>query len=115
MARLALSLLGPWHVTLDGRPVTGFESNKVRALLAFLAVEAAHPHQRDVLASLLWPDVPDSTARNNLRQALANLRQAIGDRAARPPFLEISRETVQFNVTSDHWLDGAAFMALLAG
>ena len=86
MAHLSLSLFGPWHVTLDGQPVTGFESAKVRALLAYLAVEADRPHHRDALAGLLWPEVPDSTARNNLRQALANLRQAIGDRTAEPPF-----------------------------
>ena len=33
MARLSLSLLGPLQATLDGEPVTGFESAKVRALL----------------------------------------------------------------------------------
>ena len=114
MARLSLSLLGPWHVTLDGQPVTGFESSKVRALLAYLAIEADRPHHRDALAGLLWPEAPDSTARNNLRQALANLRQAIGDRTAEPSFLEISRETVQFNRTSDHELDVAAFTTLLS-
>ncbi len=39
MARLALSLLGPLHATLDDHPVTGFATDKVRALLAYLAVE----------------------------------------------------------------------------
>jgi DNA-binding SARP family transcriptional activator len=43
MARLSLSLLGPFEVTLDGVPVTAFDSNKVRALLAYLAVEADGP------------------------------------------------------------------------
>lgn len=40
MARLALSFLGPFEATLDEVPVTEFDSNKVRALLAYLAVEA---------------------------------------------------------------------------
>ena len=31
MAQLSLSLLGPFHATLDGEPIAGFESNKVRA------------------------------------------------------------------------------------
>jgi DNA-binding SARP family transcriptional activator len=35
--QLAISLIGPFQVTLDGQPVTAFESNKVRALLATLA------------------------------------------------------------------------------
>ena len=39
MARLSLSLLGPFQVTLDGDPIIAFESDKVRALLAYLAGE----------------------------------------------------------------------------
>jgi DNA-binding SARP family transcriptional activator/predicted ATPase len=91
--------------------VTGFESDKVRALCAYLAVEAQRPHRRDSLAGLLWPDWSDRAARSNLRNALANLRTAIGDRRAAPPFLLITRETIQFNTASDHWLDVAAFSA----
>jgi DNA-binding SARP family transcriptional activator len=52
MSRLTLSLLGPPEFTLNGSPVTGFESNKVRALLAYLAVEADCPHHRLALAGL---------------------------------------------------------------
>ena len=39
VARLSVRLLGPFKVALGGQPVTGFESDKVRALLAFLGVE----------------------------------------------------------------------------
>jgi DNA-binding SARP family transcriptional activator/predicted ATPase len=113
MAHLSLSLLGPFQVTRAGEPVTGFEADKVRALLAYLVVEADRPHRRDSLVGLLWPDWPDRTARTNLRNALANLRKAIGDRNATPPFLLISRETIQFNTSSDTWVDVAAFTNLL--
>ena len=113
MARLDLSLLGPLDVSLAGEPVTAFVSNKVRALLAYLAVEADRPHRRDTLAALLWPDWPDRSARTNLRNALANLRHCVQDRAANPPHLIASRETIQFNADSDHWLDVAAFRALV--
>ncbi|MCL4562735.1 MAG: tetratricopeptide repeat protein [Chloroflexi bacterium] len=113
MACLSLFLMGQMAVTLDGQPVTGFESGKVRALLAYLAIETDRTHSRETLANLLWPDQPEQAARNNLRQALANLRQAVGDHKAHPPFLEITRETVQFNQSSDHWIDAAAFSKLL--
>jgi DNA-binding SARP family transcriptional activator/predicted ATPase len=112
MARLALALLGPVAVTLDREPVTGFESDKVRALLAYLAVKADRPHRREVLAGLLWPEWPDQAARANLRNTLANLRQAIGDGHAHPPFLLITRETIQFNRASDYALDLAGLAAL---
>ena len=120
MSHLAISLLGSFHVTLDGNPVT-LKSDKARALLAYLAVRshthANAPCQREVLAGLLWPDQPDKSARHNLRQALNQLRNAIADRdtnrAAGTPFLRVMRGTIQFNPESDYWLDVAAFNELV--
>jgi predicted ATPase/DNA-binding SARP family transcriptional activator len=109
MSRLAIFLLGPFHVTLDGRAVTDFEYDTVRALLAFLALESDRPHRREALAGLLWPQVSDRVARNNFRNALFTLRRAIGDATAQIPFLDITRDTVQFNPQSDHTLDVRAF------
>jgi DNA-binding SARP family transcriptional activator len=105
MAHLSIHSLGPFHVTLDGDPVTGFESNKVRALLIYLAVESNRPHSRETLAGFLWPDQPEQSARHNLRQALSNLRQIIHDDGAEQPFLQIDRRAVRFNPDSDHLLD----------
>jgi DNA-binding SARP family transcriptional activator len=107
LPRLTLSFLGCFHVCLDDRPVTCFKSNKVRALLAYLAVEADRPHRREALAGLLWPDRTDRDALSNLRYALASLRRTIGDHAATPPFLLITPQTIQFNPASDYWLDVA--------
>jgi len=119
VAHLSLSLLGPFQATLDGKRITAFESDKVRALLAYLAVEADRPHSRDKLAGLLWPERPDRDARKNLRYALSNLRQAIGDREATKdrsdatPFLHVTRQTIQFNTAGDAWVDVTAFANLL--
>lgn len=117
MALLSLLTLGAFTVTLDGVPVAGFEYNKVRALLVYLAVEADRSHHREVLAELLWPERPADTARANLRKTLSTLRQAIHDTApadgAAPPFLLTDRETVQFNTASPFTLDLAAFTNLL--
>ena len=107
LPRLTLSFLGCFHVSLDDRPVTDFKSNKARALLAYLAVEADRPHRREALAGLLWPDWPDRNALSNLRYALASLRRTLGDHTAEPPFLLITPHTIQFNPASDHWLDVA--------
>jgi predicted ATPase/DNA-binding SARP family transcriptional activator len=113
MERLSVALFGPPQVMRAGRPLAGFESNKVWALLAYLLVEADRPHQRDALAGLLWPNQPDPVARHNLRQALANLRQVIGDAQAAPPFLLITRATIQFNTASTYDLDVSTLTAAL--
>jgi len=97
MPRLSISLFGSLRVNLDGEPVTGFESDKVRALLSYLAVETEAPQRRERLAGLLWPDQPEQSARANLSHVLANLRTVIADRTATPPFLHITRQTIQFN------------------
>ena len=113
MSSLAISLLGSFQVTLAGKTVFGFHSKKVQALLAYLAVEKNRPHQRESLAGLLWPDYSESAARTNLRSALANLRQIIGDHAASPPFLQITRQTIQFDGGSSCQLDVDTFTTLL--
>jgi DNA-binding SARP family transcriptional activator len=79
---VSLALLDTFHATLDGKSITGFESNTVRALLVYLAVEADRPHSRDELIGLLWPDQPDATTRANLRNALSNLRQVDDNRTS---------------------------------
>ncbi|MFL7794601.1 MAG: winged helix-turn-helix domain-containing protein, partial [Anaerolineae bacterium] len=89
------------RVTCDGEPLTDFATDKARALLAYLAVESDQPHRRDALAGLLWPDQPQGKARQNLRQALSDLRKVIGD-CDDAPFLLVSREAVQFNANCDH-------------
>lgn len=116
MPHLSLSLLGPWQVTLDGEPVN-FKYDKARALLVYLSVEADRPHRRETLMAMFWPELPEAAARNNLRQALLNLREAIGDRATSAtaaPFIIASRADVQFNPNSDHSLDVRAVTDLLA-
>ena len=113
MAHLSLGVLGSLQVLLDDTPVTTLESDKVCALLVYLAVEADRPHRRESLVGLLWPDSPEQVARHNLRQALFNMRQALGDHTATPPYLLISRDAIQFNRASDFSLDLAQFNTIL--
>ncbi|NJK82331.1 MAG: hypothetical protein HC914_21770, partial [Chloroflexaceae bacterium] len=105
MPRLAITTLGTLQVTLDGVPLTRFASNKARALLVYLAVEAERPHHREGLLTLFYPEYADQQARKNLSQTLYRLRQTIGDEETAPPFLLIDRHTVQFNPASDAWVD----------
>ena len=108
MTTLSISLLGGFSVLRAGEPITAFGYDKVRALLAFLAVEADRPHRRDRLAALFWPEHPRAPGLQSLSQALYHLRHAIGDRDARPQLLLLTPQTVQFNLASDFELDTLA-------
>src|SRR3954454_18206860 len=114
MAHLKLFLLGGFQPSVDGTPVTGFDTDKTRALLAYLADESSRAHSRDALAALLWPDLPEESARRNLRTSLYRLRQALGE-GAEQEFLHLTPQTVQIDTTTaEVWLDTAAFEAIMA-
>ena len=96
MAELNFQLLGGLQIMHAETPLTDFISSKVPALLVYLAV-THRTHTRDKLATLLWGDMPDADAKNNLRQALTNLRKVTDD------CLTISRDSIEF--TGDCFLD----------
>ena len=110
MAHLSLALMGSFMATLDGQPVTGFRYDKVRALLAYLAVESNRSHRREHLCDLLWPEFEPELARQNLSQALYCLRRLFGGVIG--SFLLADRHEIQFNLDSDYWLDVAEFSSM---
>ena len=106
MARLKLAFLDTFRVTLDSQPVTRFRSHRSKGLLVYLALQSDRPFPREVLATLFWPEETESAARNNLRQAVYQLRKVLGDlEHPEEPFLLATRQTVQFNSDSDFYLD----------
>ena len=111
--QLKISLLGSFSATLEGQNIRAFESDKVRALLAYLAVEADGPHRREALTGLLWPEKPESAARHNLNQALYNLRHVLGRGGQAAAELLTTPEAVQFRPNEATWLDEAEFKRLL--
>jgi DNA-binding SARP family transcriptional activator len=109
MEKLEVSLFGAMQVMRGENPLTNFGSNKVRALFAYLVVEANQVHQRRKLAALLWPELPETNALSNLRYALSNLRKVIEDRSAQPAYLITTAQTIQINSESDLWVDVIQF------
>jgi DNA-binding SARP family transcriptional activator len=101
MAMLSIFLSGSYQVSLSEKHANNFESNKVRALLAYLALESSQPHSRESLATLFWPDKKERRARRNLTQGLYNLRQVIGDHNETSGFLTMPYAWRQVEV--DPW------------
>ncbi len=100
MGSLIVNLLGSFTITVEQQPVAPFRTDKVRALLAYLAVEA-RPHRRAALAALLWPDIGESYAEKNLRNTLHRLRQPIQalDSVLVDQLVVSSRQTIALDPT----------------
>ncbi|MCB0063951.1 MAG: AAA family ATPase, partial [Caldilineaceae bacterium] len=113
MARLLLTCFDRFHVALDGKSLTAFQTDKVRALLVYLAVEP-QAHSRSALAQFLWPGYSEESANSSLRQTLYRLRQLLQDAKAEPPWLLITRQTVQLNPAAPLQGDVITFLRLLA-
>jgi TolB-like protein/Tfp pilus assembly protein PilF len=79
VASIRLKLLGGFEVQRVAGPVIGLSAKKTRALLAYLTLAVGRAHGRDKLADLLWSDRSDKQARDSLRQAIAELREAFTD------------------------------------
>ncbi|HWM93379.1 MAG TPA: BTAD domain-containing putative transcriptional regulator [Thermoanaerobaculia bacterium] len=110
-SRMEVRLLGGFEVRLDGRAVTGFESQKVRGLLAYLAMARGVPQGRERLAALFWPEHEPNSARSSLRQALYNLRSTLALSPADSGWQPIvsTHQTVAFSPVLDARVDALAF------
>ena len=109
VADIEISLLGPWQLRYPAGPIKKEPRRKEQGLLAYLAVEASQAHSRDSLVGLLWPHMPASDARNNLRVALSRLKRHLGDN----DILETTRHTVRFITSNQARLDVGQFQALI--
>jgi DNA-binding SARP family transcriptional activator/TolB-like protein len=97
-AALTLRLLGPLTVHRQGRLVALPRSRKVRALLAFLCLEASSS-SRSRLCALLW-DVPNDP-RGELRWCLSKLR-GILDEPDRRRVLTPDAESIALDLSDCH-------------
>lgn len=101
-----MRLLGGFEVWAGERQVGGFESQKVRALLAYLVCHRRRVFSRDHLAGLLWPEREGDGARHALRQAVYNLRSKL---PTEEPFLLINNLEIGLHPQAACWVDVEAF------
>jgi predicted ATPase/DNA-binding SARP family transcriptional activator len=103
---LQLAVLGKPHITYKDQVFKpDLISVKGQALLIFLAV-TGRSHSRAALAGLLWGDMPEETARANLRLTLSKLRKFVPEK-----ILQTDRREVGL---AEYWLDAAEFQQRLA-
>jgi DNA-binding SARP family transcriptional activator len=106
LSKIRVRLLGGFEVWDGDRQVAGFESQKVRALLAYLVCHRRRAFSRDHLAGLLWPEREGDAARHALRQAVYNLRAKLPGGES---LLLSSNQEIGFHPRADCWVDVEAF------
>ena len=116
MPELRLSLLGPIAITLNGEPFSGIRLRPTLALWIYLACQPER-HRREQLMALLWPDWPQASAQQNLRQNLYVLRQALPEidshNGGPVPVVLADRDTLQLNLEAAVEVDVLRFVRLL--
>ncbi len=98
MSSLRLFLLGSPRIERDGVPIT-LDRHKSTALLAYLTM-TRQSRSRDELATLLWPDFDQTSARASLRRVVAALKKGIG-----PEWLKADRDLIGVDPDADIRVD----------
>jgi DNA-binding SARP family transcriptional activator len=107
---LRLHVLGGLALEVDGTQVELPTSRRARSLLAWLALNRGR-HSRVEIAGRFWPDLPESSARGNLRLALWAIRRALGPTA--DSWLVATRNEVGLAANGSVWVDLSDFRRLL--
>jgi DNA-binding SARP family transcriptional activator/tetratricopeptide (TPR) repeat protein len=103
---LRLNLLGGFSLAYGDQAIASVNTVRLQSLLAYLVLHANTPQPRQHVAFLLWPDTSESNARNNLRQFLHQLRQALPDPDR---FLVITPQTLCWQTDADQIIDVQRF------
>jgi DNA-binding SARP family transcriptional activator/tetratricopeptide (TPR) repeat protein len=103
---LHIRLLGDFSLIYADRQVTNLNAMRLQSLLAYLVLHRDIPQHRQHLAFLFWPDTTEAQARNNLRQLLHQLRQAL---PAVEQFLSADTQMVYWHPITPFHLDVAEF------
>jgi DNA-binding SARP family transcriptional activator/predicted ATPase len=108
---LDIRLLGSFDLELDGIQQTGVHASRLQSLLAYLLLQGKAFHSRSHLAFLFWPDLTETQARNNLRQAVHQLRHALPESDR---FLYADASTLRWRWDAPFHLDVVDFEETLA-
>jgi len=104
---LHAQFLGGYRLrTASGQELTPPATHNARLLLAYLLLHPRRHHARAFLAGLLWPDLPESTARKRLNQALWRVRQTWDGFVS-------SKESITIREDASFQLDVAIFQEVL--
>src|SRR5512134_395024 len=114
MSELIFSFLGPVRLSHPQLGEITITKRKALALLVYLVIEMDHPHTRESLLGLLWPEHSTAAAQNNLRVTCSQLQKYLENaQEDAQPYLISNRLDLQFNPLSRYNLDVTLFRNLI--
>jgi predicted ATPase/DNA-binding SARP family transcriptional activator len=114
MSELIFSFLGPIQLSHPQIGEITITKRKALALFVYLVIEVDHPHTRESMLGLLWPEHSTAAAQNNLRVTCSQLQKYF-EKAHEDaqPYLISNRLDLQFNPLSRYELDVTLFRSLI--
>jgi DNA-binding SARP family transcriptional activator len=107
---LKATLFGIGKASYLEHELPGFPGQQACLLLCYLFLNKQHPHHREQLAAIFWPDHPSDIARKYLRNSLWRMRQVLLSAGAPPDeYLFYAEDSIAFINSSSHWLDVDSF------
>jgi predicted ATPase/DNA-binding SARP family transcriptional activator len=111
---LIFSFIGPIRLSHPQVGEITIAKRKALALLIYLVIEVDHPHARESLLGLLWPEHSTAAAQNNLRVTWSQLQKYLEQaQEDSQPYLISNRLDLQFNPLSSYKLDVTLFRNLI--
>ncbi len=95
---LEIRLLGGFDLRVNSQALNDLGSRKAEAILVYLVMHGGMCN-RNVLATLLWPESPESQAMTSLRVALSLLHRELED------YLEVTRDAAGMKPGANVYLD----------
>ncbi len=110
-AILRVYLLDGFRLEAEREAPPAIVQPRLQFLLAYLLLHRDRPISRQQLAFAFWPDTSDEQARNNLRNLLHRLREAL---PAGGRWIVLDRQTIRWQSDATWYVDVAEFEAALA-
>lgn len=110
MGNVHISLFGKLKVWSSDAVLINVEPRRAEELLCYLLLYRQRFHEREKLATLLWPDTAPVQSKRYLRQTLWQLQSTM-NRALQPelPLLHVEHTRLGINLQPTDWLDIAIF------
>ncbi|HIE22319.1 MAG TPA: hypothetical protein EYP73_06955, partial [Acidimicrobiia bacterium] len=107
MEPLRVYLFGGFFMERGGRALPPIASRIGRSLFAYLVMHRGRPLQRDFLAGLFWPNLPEGRARRRLSHTLWQIQDTVGGGPV--AHVVATADTLTFDPTTPYWLDVEEF------